>query len=44
MIRKRHSLIEAKCDIRTTDGYVVRVFVVAFTKDAKDQVKVFSYA
>lgn len=44
MIRKRHSLIEAKADVKTADGYVVRLFVIAFTKDTKEQVKVFSYA
>lgn len=44
MIRKRHTLIDVRSDVRTSDGYTVRLFVVAFTKDAKDQVKVFSYA
>lgn len=44
MIRKRHSLIEARSDVRTSDGYVVRLFVVAFTKEIKDQVRIFSYA
>lgn len=44
MIRKRHSLVEVRADVKTADGYVVRIFIIAFTKDAKDQVKVFSYA
>jgi len=45
MIKKKHSLIEAVCDCKTMDGYVVRLFVLAFTKDVKDhQVKVFTYA
>jgi len=44
IIKKRHTLIETKVDLKTTDGYVVRVFVIGFTKEAKDQVKVFSYA
>jgi small subunit ribosomal protein S3Ae len=45
MIRKRHSLIEARADVKTTDQYVVRLFVIAFTKEIKEsQVKVFSYA
>lgn len=45
MIKKRHSLIEAQADCKTTDGYVVRVFVIAFTKDIKDhQVSMFTYA
>lgn len=44
MIRKRHTLIETKVDLKTTDSYVIRLFVVGFTKEAKDQVRVFSYA
>lgn len=45
MIKKRHSLIEAQADCKTTDGYVVRVNVIAFTKDIKDhQVSMFTYA
>lgn len=44
MIKKRRSLIEVKTDIRTSDGYTVRIFVVCFTKDLPQQVKVFSYA
>jgi len=45
MIKKKHSLIEAVVDCKTTDGYVVRVFVIAFTKDVKDQqVSMFTYA
>ncbi|CAD7963618.1 unnamed protein product [Amoebophrya sp. A120] len=45
MIKKKHSLIEAVADCKTQDGYVVRIFVIAFTKDVKEhQVKVFTYA
>lgn len=45
MIKKKHSLIEAIADCKTTDGYVVRLFVIGFTKDVKEtQVKVFTYA
>jgi len=45
MIKKRHSLIEAQADCKTVDGYIVRVFVIAFTKDIKDQqVSMFTYA
>lgn len=44
MIRKRHSLVDAKIDVRTADGYVVRMFVIAFTKEVKEQVRIFSYA
>ncbi|CAD7944592.1 unnamed protein product [Amoebophrya sp. A25] len=45
MIKKKHSLIDAVADCKTADGYVVRIFVIGFTKDVKDhQVKVFTYA
>lgn len=45
MIKKRHSLIEAQADCKTIDGYIIRVFVIAFTKDVKDQqVSMFTYA
>jgi len=45
MIKKKHSLIEAQADCKTTDGYTVRLFCIAFTKEVKDfQVKQFTYA
>jgi len=45
MIKKKHSLIEAQADCKTNDGYTVRIFCIAFTKEVKDfQVKVFTYA
>merc|ERR1719201_2876905 len=44
MIRKWHTLIEAHADVKTTDGYVVRLFVIAFTKRRNDQVKTNCYA
>lgn len=45
MIKKKHSLIEARADCRTADGYTVRLFCLAFTKEVKDfQVKQFTYA
>merc|ERR1719321_1824660 len=44
LIRKWHSLIEAHADVKTTDGYVVRLFVLAFTKRRPDQVKTNCYA
>jgi len=34
IIKKWRTLIEAFCDVRTTDGYVLRFFVIAFTKEA----------
>merc|ERR1712194_821440 len=42
--RKRRTLIDTKVDVKTTDGYVVRLFVIAFTKQNDAQVKVFTYA
>merc|ERR1711988_576097 len=44
MIRKWHTLIEAHADVKTTDGYHVRLFVIAFTKRRADQVKTNCYA
>merc|ERR1712014_121221 len=44
LIRKWHALIEAHVDVKTTDGYTVRLFVIAFTKRRPDQVKTNCYA
>jgi len=44
LIRKWHTLIEAHADVKTTDGYMVRLFVIAFTKKRQDQVKTNCYA
>jgi len=44
LIRKWSSLIEAHVDVKTTDGYLVRLFVLAFTKRRPDQVKTNCYA
>merc|ERR1712232_853373 len=44
LIRKWHTLIEAHSDVKTTDGYTVRIFVLAFTKRRPDQVKTNCYA
>merc|ERR1712151_51039 len=44
LIRKWHALIEAHADVKTTDGYLVRLFVIAFTKRRPDQVKTNCYA
>lgn len=44
-IQKWHSLIEAHEDVRTTDGYLLRVFAMARTRDSpQDQVKNTCYA
>jgi len=44
LIRKWHTLIEAQCDAKTTDGYLVRMFCLSFTKKMDDQVKNNCYA
>lgn len=44
LIKKWQSLIEAFVDIKTTDGYTLRVFTIAFTKKSKNQVKTTCYA
>lgn len=48
MVKKWHTMIEAHIDVKTTDGYQLRVFVVAFTKRHRDtktqQVKKTTYA
>ena len=37
MIRKWQTLIEGHVDVRTTDGYVLRLFCIAFTKKQPNQ-------
>merc|ERR1740129_2702716 len=44
LIKKWQTLIEAYADVKTTDGYVVRIFVIAFTKRRPEQVKANCYA
>lgn len=44
LIRKWHTMIQAICDAKTTDGYVLRVKVIAFTKRQVTQVKKNCYA
>merc|ERR1711865_1248132 len=44
LIKKWGSLLEANVDVKTTDGFIVRLFVVAFTKRRPDQVKSNCYA
>jgi len=44
MIKKWHSLIEAFVQAKTLDGYVLRMFCIAFTKKTKKQVKATCYA
>eukprot|EP00461_Guttulinopsis_vulgaris_P001031 UN01031 len=44
LIRKRQAMIEIHHDVKTTDGYVLRVFVVGFTKRQRFQKKATTYA
>jgi len=44
LIHKRQSIIEASVDCKTVDGYILRMFCIAFTKPQKNQVKVTCYA
>ena len=37
LIKKRKTLIEAVQDVKSADGYVLRVFVIAFTKESPNQ-------
>merc|ERR1712216_125859 len=43
LIRKWHTMIELNSDLRTKDGYFIRVFVVAFSRKRKNQSKKTSY-
>jgi len=44
LIRKWHTMFECFCDARTTDGYVLRVKALAFTKRQSTQIKKNCYA
>eukprot|EP00811_Abedinium_folium_P004454 NODE_14100_length_1128_cov_10.185814.p1 GENE.NODE_14100_length_1128_cov_10.185814~~NODE_14100_length_1128_cov_10.185814.p1 ORF type:complete len:262 (-),score=93.18 NODE_14100_length_1128_cov_10.185814:253-1038(-) len=44
LIRKAVTMVECNVDCKTTDGYIVRVFVIAFTKRQDQQVKANCYA
>jgi small subunit ribosomal protein S3Ae len=44
LVRKWQSLIEAHVDVKTTDGYFLRMFAIGFTKRRPNQVKKTSYA
>merc|ERR1711957_1095331 len=44
LVRKWHSLIEAHVDVKTTDGYTLRLFCIGFTKRRANQVRKTSYA
>lgn len=44
LVRKWQSMIEAHIDVRTTDGYQLRIFAIAFTKRRPNQLKKTCYA
>merc|ERR1719231_2165672 len=44
LVRKWHSLIEAYVDVKTTDGYTLRLFCIGFTKRRMGQNRKTSYA
>jgi len=44
LVKKWQTMIEAFCDVKTTDGYVLRIFVIGFTKKTKLQIRKTSYA
>jgi len=44
MVKKWQSLIEAHVDVKTTDGYLLRMFAIGFTKKKPYQVKKTCYA
>lgn len=39
LIKKKQSIIEGNVDCRTTDGYIVRLFCIAFTRPQATQLK-----
>ena len=44
IIKKRKTLIEAVQDCKSQDGYVIRVFVIGFTRESANQKKKTNYA
>jgi len=44
MVKKWQTLIEANVDVKTTDGYMLRIFCIGFTKKWAAQVKKTCYA
>jgi len=44
LIRKWHTLIEVSVDVKTTDGYLLRIFCIGFTKRRPNQSRQTSYA
>jgi len=44
LVRKWQSLIEATVDVKTTDGYYLRLFAIAFTARRPNQIRKTTYA
>merc|ERR1712146_435916 len=44
LVKKWHTLIEAHTKVKTTDGYVLRIFALVFTKRRPEQTKATCYA
>jgi len=44
IVKKWHTLIEANVAVKTTDGYLLRLFCIGFTKRQAHQIKKTSYA
>ena len=44
LVKKWQTLVEANVDVKTKDGYQVRLFCIGFTKPRPNQVSKFSYA
>jgi small subunit ribosomal protein S3Ae len=44
LVKKWQTLIEAQADIRTSDGYLLRVFCIGFTVKMRGQIRKTSYA
>jgi len=44
LIKKWQTLIEANVEVKTTDGYTLRLFAIAFTKKRPNQLKKTAYA
>lgn len=44
LVKKWQTLIEAAVDVKTTDGYLIRLFCIGFTKRRPNQIKKTCYA
>ena len=44
LVKKWQTLIECFTDVKTTDGFVLRVFCIGFTKKRQNQIRKTSYA